>query len=374
MDLRSQYAPLVASKLVSVQKHPTVDLFIYNYTQKCQFDHLWTDLTIQARGLILDGQGNVVARPFKKFFNYEEHLGEDSLLPKFPIEEFEVTEKVDGSLGILFWIDRKPFIATRGSFTSDQAIEGNKILQQYKVDFKPEYTYLFEIIYPENQIVVNYHGERVLYLLAVIETQTGKEMPYEQMLKLYGGEIPLVKRFKHIIDLQTIKARQEDNKEGFVVRFKSGLRVKIKFDEYVRLHRLVTGVNKKTIWELLKNDQPFDELLDRVPDEFYYWIKETQKELKQAYLALLSEANRTRVSIYAQLEKDKSNLEPDTTSTSFDVFKLKRKAVALEFIKYPKLQKIMFAMHDRKDHHEIIWKMIRPKADKPFKEQVEAVA
>lgn len=37
---------------------------MYNYTAKAQYDKLWNEVTLQCRGLILDGDGNVVARPF----------------------------------------------------------------------------------------------------------------------------------------------------------------------------------------------------------------------------------------------------------------------------------------------------------------------
>lgn len=48
------------------------DLILFNYTPICQFSKAWDEYTIMARGLIVDKEGNVVARPFDKFFNYEE--------------------------------------------------------------------------------------------------------------------------------------------------------------------------------------------------------------------------------------------------------------------------------------------------------------
>lgn len=71
--------PYIDKKLISVQKHPDFDLFIYNYTQKCTFSGAWDEITRMCRGLILDSQGNVIARPFDKFFNRgeqnEPHIG-----------------------------------------------------------------------------------------------------------------------------------------------------------------------------------------------------------------------------------------------------------------------------------------------------------
>ena len=49
---------------------------------------MWDEITLQCRGLVTDNEGNVVARPFKKFFNIEE--GKHT-----PTEEFEVFEKME---------------------------------------------------------------------------------------------------------------------------------------------------------------------------------------------------------------------------------------------------------------------------------------
>ena len=88
---------MIAAKYISEKKHPDADLYIYNYTQKAQFERFWNETTMQCRGLILDGQRKIVARPFKKFFNYGEH--ETLSIPDGP---FKVYEKMDGSLGILY--------------------------------------------------------------------------------------------------------------------------------------------------------------------------------------------------------------------------------------------------------------------------------
>ena len=41
----------------------------------------------------------MIARPFEKFFNYEEICGSEELR-KVETEKFEVYEKLDGSLGL----------------------------------------------------------------------------------------------------------------------------------------------------------------------------------------------------------------------------------------------------------------------------------
>ena len=88
--------------LIIKQVHPTLPLSIYNYSRSCQYGGQWDDITLNCRGLVLDNEGNVIAKPFPKFFNYEEHTTEE-----IPNELFDVYEKMDGSLGICFYYERE---------------------------------------------------------------------------------------------------------------------------------------------------------------------------------------------------------------------------------------------------------------------------
>lgn len=338
--MREQLERALSEKLVSVQKHPETDLFIYNYSPRVQFDKLWDDTTRACRGLILDGQMNVVAKPFGKFFNIEEHTPEE--IPSLP---FDVFEKLDGSLGILYWHNGIPKIATRGSFTSEQAIHATELLhKKYSHLFdklNPLWTYLFEIIYPSNRIVVDYGDVDDLFLLTVIHNDTGKEA-----LPEIG--FPVVKRFDGINDISKLKELQEDNKEGFVIRFSNGFRVKVKFEEYVRLHRIITGVSNVVIWEYLKDGKPLDALLDKVPDEFYEYVRSTANQLQKEFIHMEYEAN-----------------------DMFDLYYHEdKKTFALNILKQtPDISAILFNMYNKKNHKPIIWKKIRPTYQKPFKQE-----
>lgn len=334
MMQKEQLLEMINEKLVSVQKHPDADLFIYNYTPKVQYEKLWNEITLKTRGLILDGQMNVVARPFEKFFNLEEHNPDE--IPHLP---FDVYEKMDGSLGILYWLNNKPFIASRGSFTSEQAQHATDILyKKYKHTFNKlnkNSTYLFEIIYPQNRIVVDYGTMDDLILLTIIDNKTG-----EESIEEIG--FPIVKKYDGVNNLQELKILEEKNKEGFVIRFKNGFRVKMKFEEYVRLHRIITGVSNVVVWEYLSEEKQFDELLNKVPDEFYNWVKKTQNDLLNQYNE-----------IYKQCE-----------SVFKELGTRKETALYFQTQKYPS---VLFSMLDKKNTNKIIWKLIKPKYSKPFK-------
>jgi RNA ligase len=101
--------------LLRSQIHPTLPLRIYNYTETVQFEGKWDYITSACRGLVVEiPSGKIIARPFPKFFNIEEKKHTES-------DNFELYQKVDGSLGILFRYQGDIVLATRGSFTSDQA-------------------------------------------------------------------------------------------------------------------------------------------------------------------------------------------------------------------------------------------------------------
>lgn len=325
----------IEQKYINVQQHPSADLFIYNYSQNTQFEGFWNDETLACRGLIMDGEGNVVARPFAKFFNYEELKTN-----QIPAEPFEVYDKMDGSLGILYWLGNSPQIATRGSFSSEQAIFATKLLHSKHGDsFKflnKNRTYLFEIIYPQNRIVVDYGEDEKLVLLAVIDTKTGQDLELEDI----GFEI--VKRHSGLNDLKALKKLETNNQEGFVVKFKNGFRLKIKFEEYVRLHRILTQLSSLDIWEHLSQNKPLEEFLEKVPDEFFDWVK-AQKE---------------------SLEADYKLIE-NTCEAVFKPFDNRKEAA--EYYLQQDYPMILFKMMDNRPYDHIIWKLVRPTFQKAFK-------
>ena len=72
----------IDSGLVSEKEHPTFPLLIYNYTPVCQFSKAWDEVTKMCRGLIVHKETReIIARPFPKFFNYEEHIQNGDTLP-----------------------------------------------------------------------------------------------------------------------------------------------------------------------------------------------------------------------------------------------------------------------------------------------------
>jgi RNA ligase len=375
---------LIADGHINVQKHPDLDIYIYNYSKVAQFVWRtikdWPETAKICRGLIADADGYVLARPFAKFFNMEQHPRSDLVFSK----PFTVTEKMDGSLGIMYPVPeptkygyKRYQIATRGSFASDQALEANKILEEKYADVVHNLdgydhlaimedgkmhpvTALFEIIYPGNRIVRDYRGVRDLYMLAAIDVATGEDVVFRDR----AWPWPIAKEYTavtcHPRDIrENLGAAEAEDAEGFVLCFDypkgKKTRVKVKLEEYCRLHRIVTGVSSKTVWEYLKEGKDFKELLERVPDEFYNWVRSTQQALIRQHDELLL----TILDEFAAVSKIADGAD--------------RKKFA-EIAKAAKYTHPIFMLldkqHDRLDGW--IWEQIKPEFSKPFTQDIDA--
>ncbi len=331
-------------------RHKEFPITVFNYTASTQYERKWAEFPLlrSCRGLVVGDDGKVYARPFQKFFNYEEH--QESELPLG--QKIEITQKMDGSLLIVFRFGESVVYCTRGSFYSDQAIAASKLFRaMYSEDLIEEgKTYLFEYIAPENRIVVKYDQPNLVHL-ALLDTHTGYDLPRDnrfQCVETHEVEHGL---FSHDL-YEKLKSLNLNNEEGFVIRAISegnypDWRCKIKFSDYCRLHRILTNCTNISVWECLLNQTNFDEWLDGVPDEFYNFIKETKLSLENEFRVIESHA--------------KAILDSVSCIPS-------RKDKALEIIKnHNYYSSLVFKMLDEQDYTELIWKMVRPKEIvKPF--------
>lgn len=344
----------IEQSLIVANKHPEYDIWILNYSPKAQSKKFWDEYTKSCRGMVIDANGNILARPFQKFKNYQEHDPKEIDLTR----PYVIYEKMDGSLIIVFYYEPRMewIVASRGSFISEQSIEAKKMLGLKYNKLNPNCTYLFEAIYPENRIVVNYGDRKELVLLSVIVTLSGDELTHAEITSLYSQYFTIVKifDFKDIKTIKDLEALEEvENKEGYVFR-DGNFRFKWKFSEYVRLHGILTNVSNLTVWEHMRDNYEFDELLDRVPDEFYEWLQKTASGLQHKYDVIEQRALLDFVRIY-------------------HVNEITDRARFAEQAKLSRYRSILFKLYDKRSYADIIWKMIRPVYSKPFKDGYEYI-
>ncbi|GAB1694129.1 RNA ligase [Krasilnikovia sp. M28-CT-15] len=342
LDL-AELATAVGNGHVRMQRHPERPYVIYNYTEVCQYSGAWTPVTLACRGLVVDeSTGRVLARPFPKFFNHTESHA-PALRADAPVA---VTDKADGSLGVIFRDGDSLAVATRGSFASDQAKHATTLLRSRYPGFTPPdgLTVLVEIVYPENRIVIDYGGLNDLILLGAVEIATGRT---RGPAAVPGWPGPVVDTFGYATLAEALAAPPRAGREGLVVHLTdTDERVKIKYDEYVRLHRLVTGLTPRTVWEVLAAGDGLDALTEPLPDEFHAWVRDVAAELTAAVDALIAEVEAEYARIVADLPPGWS-----------------RREFAAQAVRSPH-RGALFLRLDGKDYRPGLWQAVRPAGDR----------
>jgi RNA ligase len=332
--------------------HAMADVSIFNYTKECQYSQAWDEVTLMCRGLIVrTSDGEVIARSYNKFFNYEELIEKNLPVVGIEGEVPFVMEKYDGSLGILYFMGNDPMIATRGSFKSEQAQFATAWIQKNCPNLRPKegYTHVFEIIYPENRIVVDYEGWEGLVYLGTIEINTGTMVI--DMLPFRDSPVGMPMFEINPVDVKEMKARNKKNEEGYVVYYPvSNIRYKIKFDDYVKLHRIMTGLNEITVWEAVR-DKEHEQLRSTIPEEMLGWYDNIVETLFVNSASIIADV---------ELEVERAH-------------KLSTRAEQAELIKQCKHPSVAFLLLDGKvdQAFAVTMKMIRPHGNKTYKVDID---
>ena len=226
------------------------------------------DLARDCRGRIIDTDTmKIVSHPFDKFFNLNEKPDTDEKLVKSNINKAKyiyATEKMDGSTIIVSLYKGKPLITTNGSFENDQTKWAEEMFKKQYSKFLPnmksDHTYIFEIIHPENKIVLDYGDTKALYMLSIRDLKTDKLLPLENIHATadeFGFPYPEVYDFN---DLDTMinlaHSMKGANKEGWVIRIGTDdgeSMVKLKLDEYFAMHKAFGKITPLWVYKHMMN-------------------------------------------------------------------------------------------------------------------------
>ena len=270
--------------LIWRQRTADGSLMILNYTQRCTYERIWDEYTTLARGLILRKDGTIHARSMSKFWNLSEPPGPS--IDNLPNEDPVITLKLDGFLGLTYTHEGRIKVASRGSFTSEYAQwatkwlwERNPLITRDIVEHQG-YTYVFEILYPYRRIVVDNSGKYGLVLLTVVDNETGRDLPrieVEAIAKLCRWEVVPAFETHSIADcVELARHTKGTEQEGFVAHYpKSGIRVKIKGEDYSKIHRIVTRLTKRRVWEVLSSGNgsiTIYEMRSVLPEQYAEWV------------------------------------------------------------------------------------------------------
>lgn len=335
---------------IGIDTHPCYpNLKLVNYTKSCQDDKYWNDTTKKCRGLIYDeNTEEIIAVPFKKFFNLEEYDGscDEFKLSNIPINSnnIKILNKLDGSLGILYWVDDVPYITTKGSFSSDQGAHATKILHSKysnvidKLD--RNVTYLFEIIYPEDLHCITYKGVDDIFLIGAIDTSNGNSLDIYKYSNLFNctEDYPQYCNSNDWLSIREYISNEDRNREGFVIIFDDEFRLKLKYQEYWVLHYLKSGLSRRKI---------LNAYCEGRSDEILKSLEILDEEHKIYYHKIISEL----IKVFNDI------VDKCIDEYNYDYFE-NRKAL-VDYVKTCTYPSILFAMYDNKPYDYLCWKIVK---------------
>jgi RNA ligase len=162
------------------------------------------------------------------------------------------------------------------------------------------------------------------------------------MLDYWGGVncMPVVPLVTNLSVCQTLEQNIE-NEEGYVLTWHDeNLKVKVKFEDYRKLHRVITGMNENTIQGMLESGQT---------EPLYTIIADT--DYPEGFREFLSTTIVTLMTKYTKLYNKAHEVYSTAAANS-------RKEYAEHFTKHPTVAPILFGILDKKDIKPIIWKII----------------
>jgi len=366
----------VDTGLVDVSDHDEFPLRMLSYGRECVHgEGRWDAVTTKCRGIIYrTDTEEIIARPFEKFFNLHT-MGMPSTDPEtwygndgecgeesFYLTQPEVWEKMDGFLATLYEWEGKQYIASKGSFDSPHAKWATAWLNaRGTFKYPAGYTPVFEGISPNFRIVVNYEKFEGLVLLALVNNETGEELN-KVSLQTWATKTKfrLPTYFKITWEQAAEESNDEEvkNFEGYVLCWRrpgtTPFRLKVKYVDYLRLHRMIATVSPKAIFKCLSEGTRDDlqEWLNESTPWFNRYVAKWVRALEYRFKEIDDRAKNMYDALVAICKED----------VWWNNRLWTRKDWALRFLAEGNkdISAVLFAALDGKDTDKVIWKMCKP--------------
>ena len=234
---------LLAAKPYCIKIAEEGNLVLFKYSQIDS--DFFNPIVQECRGIILEKDTwRVVAYAFNKFGNFGEAYADE-----IDWESAVVETKEDGSLIKVYYYDGEWRVGTNGTIFAENAELNAGPYKNFRqlfdaaaekcgLDFSRlnrYYTYIFELCSEFNQVVCPQSEIRLIHIgtrnnrtFQEVETDIGIPHPQKYALSSLEDCIAMAKTF-------------DFTKEGFVVKDKNYNRIKVKSEDYVRVHRLANN-------------------------------------------------------------------------------------------------------------------------------------
>eukprot|EP01128_Nolandella_sp_AFSM9_P000304 TRINITY_DN10471_c0_g1_i1.p1 TRINITY_DN10471_c0_g1~~TRINITY_DN10471_c0_g1_i1.p1 ORF type:complete len:503 (-),score=108.84 TRINITY_DN10471_c0_g1_i1:100-1608(-) len=265
----------------------------------------------ECRGLVFGKDGTLLARRFHKFFN----VGEQAETEPAQIDlsqPYVVTEKLDGTMISPYFSNGKLRFATKSGITDisyfvEEYVERQQVIPYVKfctAMIERGLTCLFEYCGPRAPIVLRYEAEH-LKLLSLRHMETGHYVPFPEMTEIASSFEPFIPVCKvwtpkdFGLNTETernftefaLSIKAQENVEGFVLRFDSGLMLKLKTDWYFSVNHALQNLrskNERKVWKIVLDEEYDDlkmyltpkrrQLIDTFTDQLSYVINGCVRE------------------------------------------------------------------------------------------------
>ena len=298
----------------------------------------------ECRGLIFDRDGNLMSRPFHKFFNINER--EETQTHTVDMSQPHVVmEKMDGSMIRPIIVDGYLRLATKMGVTTVAmqaeewlAAQDPMLKEWMRECVEDSVTPLFEWVSPFNQIVLAYETADLVYL-GTRDNATGayvmdKSCPFNC--------VPQYGTVEGNLNEYIARQRGAEGREGDIIRFNSGHMVKVKNDWYVRIHKTIDRITfDRNIVDIIINEQ-IDDVVPMLPQVQADRVREFEARFWRAF-------------------KQKENRLLGQRMNASQTYEDDRKRIALEMV--PHLEnkadaQFIFRMLDGHDLRELLLKHI----------------
>jgi RNA ligase len=258
----------------------------------------------ECRGILFGLDGNLISRPFHKFFNVGER--EETLLCNIDLSRPHVIlEKMDGSLVRAVPMPSGGYrLGTKMGIT-EVAMQAEVFVAShsnydrfFRDTIAQGYTALFEWCSRKQRIVIDYPEDR-LVLLAMRNNLDGVYLPMNKLRQLateYGLDLVLEyagtsSNMEHLL----AETHDLQGQEGWIVRFDDGHMLKLKGSEYVTMHRAKDNLLREWgVIEMLLDEKADDvkaflpdedrRRLERYEEDFWQGVMDTQDRWHMSYL------------------------------------------------------------------------------------------
>ena len=303
-------------------------------------DDLGGAIRRECRGLIFDTDGNIMSRPFHKFFNVNER--EETQTHAVDMSQpHAIMEKMDGSMIRPILVDGYLRLATKMGVTNVAmdaepwlAAQDPSLKEWLRQCVEDSVTPLFEWVSRSNQIVIDYAEEDLVYL-GTRDNVTGR---YVMDTSCPFTVVPQYGSVEGNIADYVARQSQAEGREGDIIRFADGHMLKIKNDWYVRIHKALDRVRfDRNIVALILHEE-MDDVVPLMPADVVRRVRQFEIDFWNAFSIKQNRLYGLRIAASQSYDDD-------------------RKRIALEFI--PTLERkedaqFIFRMLDGHDLRELM--------------------